>query len=228
VTDLLPNIGFDVCAFTAAAILYELWRGMLVRHGHGEPYGKALFMLFKRYRQRYGGYVVHLGLVLLIVGVIGSNFFQVQQEGVLKPGQSMSIGGYRLVFFGNVSTYDTGQQTVTAQLQLWQGNHLLGYIYPGQTLYSSFANQPASHISITTMGFTDLYVFLSDWNGPAQATIRVFINPLVPLVWLGGLLMLLGGVICWWPAVAVARQRRAVVATARQGVGIVVDKGAAV
>jgi len=228
VTDLLPNIGFDVCAFTAAAILYELWRGMLVRHGHGEPYGKALFMLFKRYRQRYGGYLVHLGLVLLIVGVIGSNFFQIQQDAVLKPGQNMSIGGYRFVYFGNIDAHDTGQETVTSQLQLWQGNRLLGYIYPGQTLYSSFENQPASHISLTTIGFTDLYVFLSDWNGPAQATIRVFINPLVPLVWLGGLLMLFGGVICWWPVAVAARERRAVVTRTRQGVGIAVDKGATV
>jgi cytochrome c-type biogenesis protein CcmF len=185
-------------------------------------------MLFKRYRQRYGGYLVHLGLVLLIVGVIGSNFFQIQQDTVLKPGQNMSIGGYRLVYFGNIDAHDQGQETVTSQLQLWQGNRLLGYIYPGQTLYNSFANQPASHISITTIGFTDLYVFLSDWDGPAQATIRVFINPLVPLVWLGGLLMLLGGVICWWPAPVAARERRAIVAAARQGAGIVVDKGAAV
>ncbi|TMF51901.1 MAG: hypothetical protein E6I32_01755, partial [Chloroflexi bacterium] len=52
---------------------------------------------------------------------------------------------------------------------------------------------------ITTHNLTDLYVFLADWNGPSQATIRVFVNPLVPLVWLGGLLMLLGGITCWWP-----------------------------
>ena len=228
VTDLLPNIGFDVCAFTAAAILYELWRGMRVRHGHGEPYGKALFMLFKRYRQRYGGYLVHLGLVLLIVGVIGSNFFQVQQDAVLKPGQEMNVAGYRFVYFGNIDAHDPGQEAITSQLQLWHDGHLLRYIYPGRTLYSNFNNQPASQISITTYGFTDLYVFLADWNGPAQATIRVFINPLVPLVWLGGLLMLLGGVICWWPAQVAARQRRAVTAAIPLGAANVADKGAIV
>src|SRR5258708_6906940 len=90
ITDVVANIGFSVCAFTAAAILYELWRGARVRHKHGEAYPVALYMLFKRYRQRYGGYVVHLGLVLLAVGVIGSQFFQLQHEATLKAGQETS------------------------------------------------------------------------------------------------------------------------------------------
>jgi cytochrome c-type biogenesis protein CcmF len=88
---------------------------------------------------------------------------------------------------------------VTAQLQVWHDGQLQEYIYPGRQFYANFNNQPASLIPITTFGLTDLYVFLDNWNGPAQATIRVFINPLVPLVWYGGLLMLLGGIICWWP-----------------------------
>src|SRR6266536_2733764 len=82
--------------------------------------------------------------------------------------------------------------------------------------------------SITTFGLTDVYVFLADWNGASEATIRVFINPLTPLVWYGGAVMLLGGIVCWWPerrkrsviklsemAGAVAQGERAV-ATAKQ------------
>src|SRR6202022_1791584 len=93
VTDVVANVGFAICAFTAGAICYELWRGGRVRHSHGEPYWLALYMLFNRYRQRYGGYLVHLGLVFLTVGVIGSHFFQVQQDATLKPGQEMNIAG---------------------------------------------------------------------------------------------------------------------------------------
>ncbi|HET7637445.1 MAG TPA: cytochrome c-type biogenesis CcmF C-terminal domain-containing protein, partial [Ktedonobacteraceae bacterium] len=80
IRDIWANIAFAVCSFTAGAILYEIWRGVRVRHRHGEPYPIALFMLFERYRQRYGGYLVHLGLVMLAVGIIGSHFFQVQQD----------------------------------------------------------------------------------------------------------------------------------------------------
>ena len=156
-------------------------------------------MLFERYRQRYGGYLVHLGLVMLAVGIIGSHFFQVQQDAVLKPGQEMDVAGYKLVYFGNIDRTYPDVEILTAQLQVWRDGQLQQFIYPGRQLYTSLANQPTSLISITTYGLTDLYVFLADWNGASEATIRVFVNPLVPLVWLGGIIMLVGGIICWWP-----------------------------
>jgi cytochrome c-type biogenesis protein CcmF len=209
IRDIWANISFAVCSFTAGAILYEIWRGVRVRHRHGEPYTIALYMLFERYRQRYGGYLVHLGLVVLAVGVIGSHFFQVQQDAVLKPGQELKIADYKLVYFGNIDRKYPDVEILTAQLQVWHDGELQQYIYPGRQLYASFANQPASLISITTYGLTDLYVFLANWNGPSEATIRVFVNPLVPLVWLGGLVMLLGGIICWWPE----RMKRCVLVT---------------
>jgi cytochrome c-type biogenesis protein CcmF len=208
VTDIAANIGFSVCSFTAAAIIYELWRGVRVRHSHGEAYPVALFMLFNRYRQRYGGYVVHLGMVLLVLGIIGSSFFQQQKDATLKPGQSMSIAGYSFVFKGNTDRKDSDHETVQSQVQIWKKGQSLGYIYPGRVIYNNYPQQPTSQISIRTYGTTDVYVFLADWQGAAQATIRVFINPMVSMIWWGALMMLLGGILCWWP------QRR-MVASAR-------------
>jgi cytochrome c-type biogenesis protein CcmF len=199
ITDVGVNIGFSVSIFTAAAILYELWRGTRVRHRHGEAYPLALYMLFKRYRQRYGGYVVHLGLVMLAVGVIGSHAFQTQHDITLKAGQETTIDGYRFVYSGNLETTLPDKTTVISQLRIWHAGRLQGYIYPGRTIYTNFSNQPASQISITTFGLTDVYVFLADWTAASQATLQIFINPLVPLVWYGGLLMILGGILCWWP-----------------------------
>ena len=209
VTDVLANIGFSVCTFTATAILYELWRGMRVRHAHGEPYPIALYMLFNRYRQRYGGYIVHLGLALLAVGVIGSHFFQIQKDVVLKSGQEVSLAGNRLVYFGNLDDKQSDKEIITSQLQIWRDGHLQQYIYPGRTFYHSFQDQPASQISITSIGLNDFYVVLENFSGPGSATIHIYVNPLTPLVWYGGLLMLLGGVICWWP------ERRKVLVTQR-------------
>ena len=210
VTNILANIGFTICAFTAAAIIYELWRGMLVRHSHGEPYPIALYMLFNRYRQRYGGYIVHLGMVLLTVGIIGSQFFQQQTDATLKPGQDMSIAGYRFTFLGNTDDKESSYETIQAQVQIWRGGQLLGYVYPGRTTYNNYPQQPTSEISINTFDMSDVYVFLADWQGSGQATIRVFINPLVSLLWVGGLLMLLGGIICWWPQRRTALSARTV------------------
>src|SRR6202022_2195040 len=116
-----------------------------------------------------------------------------------SPEQEMNVAGYQLVYLGNIDETRPGVGKVTAQLQVWHEGQLVEYIYPGRQLYQNFAGQPASLISISTFGLTDLYVFLDNWQGPSSATIRVFVNPLVPLVWLGGLLMLLGGITCWWP-----------------------------
>jgi cytochrome c-type biogenesis protein CcmF len=199
IRDIWANIGFAVCSFTAVAILYELWRGMRVRHSHGEQYHVALYMLIKRYRQRYGGYLVHLGLVMLAVGVIGSQFFQVQQDTTLKVGQEMHIANYTLKFFGNIEETYPGTDTVKSIMQIWRDDQWQGFIYPGRVIYQNFDSQPVSLISINTFGLTDVYVFLSDWTGSTQANIRVFVNPLTPLVWYGGVLMLIGGIVCWWP-----------------------------
>src|SRR5712692_3919834 len=162
VRDIGANMGFAACAFTASAILYEFWRGMRVRHRHGEPYLLAFSALIGRYRQRYGGYLVHLGLVLLAVGVIGSHFFQVQRDAALKSGQAMDIAGYRLVYFDNIETSSPDVETVTAQLQIWHGSQFAGSISPGRNCYPNFTNQPASVISITTFRLTDVYVYLDD------------------------------------------------------------------
>ncbi len=199
VTDVLANIGFSICAFTGAAILYELWRGMLVRHAHGESYPVALYMLFQRYRQRYGGYIVHLGLALLAVGVIGSHFFQTQKDVVLKANQEVTFAGNRLVYFGNLDDKQSDREVITAQLQIWRNGALQQYIYPGRTFYHNFQDQPASQIAITSIGLSDFYVVLENFSGPGQATFHIYLNPLTSLVWYGGVLMLLGGVICWWP-----------------------------
>jgi cytochrome c-type biogenesis protein CcmF len=200
IRDIGANVGLAVCSFTAVAILYELWRGMRVRHHHGETYPVALYMLISRYRQRYGGYLVHLGLVLLAVGVIGSHFFQVQQDALLKPGQEIHIAGYQFTYLGNFEETYPGTDTIKAIVQIWHNGQLQAYIYPGRVFYKNFDNQPASLISISTFGLTDFYVFLADWQGASQATIRVFVNPLTPLVWYGGFLMLIGGIVCWWPS----------------------------
>jgi cytochrome c-type biogenesis protein CcmF len=176
-------------------------------------------MLFQRYRQRYGGYIVHIGLVLLVLGVIASHYFQVQKEATLKAGQDMTIGAYRLTFLGSTDAIDPdngNKEVFQSQLQIWRDGHLLGYVYPGRAIYKNYDNQPASIIPIETFGVTDLYIVLDNSDGLSQSSFHVFLNPLVPFVWYGGLIMMLGGIICWWP-----ERRRKTVGIRAGTVGIV-------
>ncbi len=192
-------LGFTVCAFAASTIVYEVWRGVRVRSGHGESYPVAFARLVSRHRRRYGGYLVHIGLIILACGVIGSQFFQQKHDGQLARGQHMTVAGYTLTFVDTTDALNGDVETVTAHLRVSSPGGARSDIYPGRSIYANFQNQPTSHISITTHGVQDLYVFLADWDGTSSVTLNVFVNPLVPLVWLGGLLMLAGGVSCWWP-----------------------------
>jgi cytochrome c-type biogenesis protein CcmF len=202
VRDAWADLGFAVCAFAAATIGYELWRGVRVRHGHGEDYLRALGMLVSRHRTRYGGYLVHFGLIVLAVGVIGSHFFQSQGEDTLRRGQSMTVAGYTLTYQGLSDRVENNVEVIRARFAVSRGRQHFADIAPGQQTFPNFPDQPTSLIAISTFGLSDLYVFLGafdETNGSDSASIRVFVNPLVPLVWLGGALMLVGGVLCWWP-----------------------------
>jgi cytochrome c-type biogenesis protein CcmF len=199
VTNILANVAFSVCAFAAATILYEFWRGIRVRHSHGEPYSRAAVMLVKRHRQRYGGYVVHLGLILLAIGVIGSNYFQREQDMSLQVGKSATVGGYTVTYRGISGTMQNSVQVIETHFTISHDGQRLAEIFPGEKIFPGFVSQPTSIVSITTFGLTDVYVFLAGYEGSTSAQLKVFINPMVPLVWLGGLSMLLGAIICWWP-----------------------------
>ncbi len=220
VTNVWANVAFAVCLFSAGTIAYELWRGVRVRHGHGEPYPRALVMLVGRHRQRYGGYLVHLGLVVLAVGVIGSQFFQSNADAQLNVGQSVSLQGYTLTYEGISDSVQNSVEVIRTHFLVSRGGQKIGDVYPGQRVFPGFENQPASIVSITTYGANDLYVFLAGFNGTSSATIQVFFNPLVPLVWLGGILMLLGGIACWWPERRVTAPLRERVAASRVEVAV--------
>ncbi len=111
----------------------------------------------------------------------------------------MRVGGYTLTYRGLSDTVDSnGIETVRSDFTLSQGGHAIDELHPGQRIYPGFSTQPASSISITQHGVNDLYVFLAAFDS-STATIRAFINPLVSAVWLGGLIVLAGGILCWWP-----------------------------
>jgi cytochrome c-type biogenesis protein CcmF len=199
VHDFWAVIGLVICAFAAATILYEVWRGVRVRHAHGEGYPQAALMLFNRHRVRYGGYLVHMGLIVLAVGVIGGHFFQTQREAQLKRGESLTVAGYTLRFDRAIGVNDHGVDTIKAQFTLSRDGTTLRQVEAGQRTFPGFPDQPVSVISISTFGLDDVYVFVSSVDGADAASVRVFVNPLTPLVWMGGALMLLGGILCWWP-----------------------------
>ncbi|MBI3971095.1 MAG: heme lyase CcmF/NrfE family subunit [Chloroflexi bacterium] len=188
--------------FTLGTIVLEYWRGVRVRRRTtGEPLPVALVRLVGRARRRYGGYLVHLAVVLAAFGVIGSSYYQVERTGTLAPGESMTVGRYTFTYGGLYERPAPGVQTIFARLAVRNDTADLGEMRPERRIYRNWEQQPITGVAYRTVGpwLDDLYVLLTGWEEGNVASFRVFVNPLVSLIWAGGALFLLGTLIAAWP-----------------------------
>jgi cytochrome c-type biogenesis protein CcmF len=193
-------VAFPVCAFVLATIFYEWFRGTRARHRmRAENYLKAFWGLLAANRPRYGGYIVHIAIILIAIGIIGSSLFDVEKEAVLKPGESMTIDKYTLTY-DNIDQYQTQSKVVvTATLSVHNSNRLIGALIPEKYFHRSY-QQPVTEVAIRSTAVEDLYVILVAWEEDGSTAFKVLVNPLVSWIWIGGGVLLLGGLIAFWPA----------------------------
>jgi cytochrome c-type biogenesis protein CcmF len=156
-----------------------------------------------RNRRRYGGYVVHAAVVLLALGIAGSSAYDSVTEGKLAPGQSLAVADYRLTY-QKLTERDTDHATeVRALVAVERGGKDLGTVEAGKNSYKIAGPDPqvSSEVGIRTNYATgeDLFVIAEQVNDNGTVYLRVFVKPLVNLIWLAGLVFLLGSVIALWP-----------------------------
>jgi len=200
-------LGFGLCAFALATIILEYWRGVRVRHNRGESYPVALYTLIARNRRRYGGYMIHLGVILVAIGVVGSRFYQVETQQNIAVGESMSItsellGTYTMTYHGLRDGASPDDRLVTeAVLTLEHNGQPMGELIPVREFFV-VQQQPMTipDKQITTM-LSDIYIILAGWEGTGQsATFKAYINPLVNWLWIGGIVFILGTIVAAWPS----------------------------
>jgi cytochrome c-type biogenesis protein CcmF len=206
VRDPFAGIGFGLCLFVLGTVLQEFVRGILARHrATRENYLAALGNLIRRNNRRYGGYIVHLGILLIGAGVVGSQVYQQQTQATLMPGQSVSLAGYTITASGIQTNREPGVKVIQGVLSV-NGQDLR----PEKQFFDNFPQQPSSRVALRSTPFEDLYVVLGGWEGDgptAKVSLAVFINPLVSWIWTGGVLLLLGTLVTLWPATVVATRR---------------------
>jgi cytochrome c-type biogenesis protein CcmF len=207
IRDVLPLAGLAACAFVIASIAIEFWNGVKLRRLHRhEGSVLALARLVRRNNRRYGGYIVHLGIVLIGVGIIGSSFYKTEDMIVLAPGQSATVQGFTLAFNGLKRTATPDSLTVAAPLTVMHDGTSYPPLFPSKVTHRNFEEQPpTSGVAIDTVQLKDVYVVLSDYGGDGRANLLVWVNPLVSLIWAGGPLLLLGFFICLWPEPKIRR-----------------------
>ena len=194
-------IAYTFSAFVLTTIAVEFARGASARRAlSGEPWPRALSSLIGRNRRRYGGYIVHAAIVLLAVGVAGSSAYDSVREGKLAPGQTLRVADYSLSFQGLRERQGANATEVRAVLGVRRGDRDLGTVEAGKNAYTA-ERQVSNEVGIRSDRLTgeDLFVIAEQVNADGTVFLRVFVKPLVNLIWLAGLLFLLGSLVALWP-----------------------------
>jgi cytochrome c-type biogenesis protein CcmF len=193
-------IAYTFSAFVLGTIAVELVRGT-------RAVG-SLFLLVSRNRRRYGGYIVHASVVLLAIGVAGSSAYGSTTERKLVVGQSMHVPGYTLTLRG-LTVRNTSNATETRAV-LGVNGRWRGTISSGANQYRN-PPEPSNEVGIKTnwLRGEDLYVIASGFNQKQHAVyVKVLVKPLVNLIWIAGIVFLLGSAVAIWPD---AREQRRLV-----------------
>jgi cytochrome c-type biogenesis protein CcmF len=204
---------FALGSFTVATMAIEFWKGTRARARiEGEGAATALVHMVGRNRRRYGGYIVHVGLVVGFMGIAGKAFY-VEETLALRPGESMTIASpfghtYRLTY-QDMSWYTATNMTkLVSSVVVEKDGRRVGLLTAEKRTYRQ-REEVASEVGIRRAWNEDLYLILAgidDPNGVVQgtnprpvATFRVLVNALVPWIWAGGFIMAVGTLIALWP-----------------------------
>jgi cytochrome c-type biogenesis protein CcmF len=195
-------LGFWVLAFVVFVTVYEFWRGAVARHQKwNESLPVALWRLAGRNRRRYGGYIIHLGVVFMALGVIGIEIFQAETQGTIPQGGEMTLRGYTITY-DSLAVFDApdGRNVARAVVSVYKDGKFLGQLYPRRDFYYD-QSQPMTIPGIRSTWEDDLYVLLVDWLPVSTqgATFKVFHNPLVNWLWFGGFIFIFGTLVAAWP-----------------------------
>jgi len=189
-----------ICGVPLVTIFLEWYRGVKARfQARGENPVRAFWSLLTRNRARYGGFIVHIGIVLIALGIIGSSFYSIEKTETLNIGDSMNISDYRLSYSELVLKQDNQKVSAVASLDVIKNHRIAGTMHPSYNYWFSH-NDHFAEVTVRTTPAEDLFVSLV-WTGydpgDKSSTFRVLVNPLIVWIWVGGGFMLLGGTIAF-------------------------------
>jgi cytochrome c-type biogenesis protein CcmF len=184
-------VAFGLCAFTAASVVSEFARGgRIYRKREKVSWLSAMARTLVRNRRRYGGYVVHLGVVLIVLGVAGGSF-RTERNAHLSEGQELRVGDYTLVYEDLERSQNEEKQMAVTIVGVFRDGERVTTLRPQRNLHLA-QEQWQSEIAIRTTPVEDLYVVTTTIDPDGAASIRAFVNPLTWWIWAGAVVMLAG------------------------------------
>jgi cytochrome c-type biogenesis protein CcmF len=206
IRDVVATISYTFCIFVVACTAMEFMHGAAARQRlHKEGVFVALWNLVAHNKRRYGGYIVHVGIVLIFLGITGSSAFQSEGTYTVAPGESFSLGRYQMTFNQVTFSQTPRADSYVASVDVAHDGTAVASLAPAREFFPKFRNQPASEVDIYHTLREDLYLVLLSAADDGSATFKVYLNPLVSWIWLGGIVLIVGGVVTMLPDV---RERR--------------------
>jgi cytochrome c-type biogenesis protein CcmF len=189
-----------VAVFAIATVVADAGRALRVRAQiSGDPPLLNALRLFSRNRHRYGGYLVHIAVALMVIGFAASTAYSTQDQVTLKPGQSVAYHGFTLRYTGLQQQSFPDHEVLTAPLQVISAGRVVDTILPGDIFYGSTNTTPRINVGLRSSLEEDLYVVLAAQDSNGAATFIIHINPLVAWIWIGQIFMMVGTIWALWP-----------------------------
>jgi cytochrome c-type biogenesis protein CcmF len=202
VQELWAVLSFAASAFVTATIVLQMAQGIVARmRAAGENLVVATAQAVRNNRRRYGGQLIHLAIVLIVIGIIGSNAYQTEVQVALSKGESVEVNGYTLTYQDYVYRQieeDGNKARYQATLDVYRGDRRLVTIRPERNLHSNVEGA-VTEVALHTNLKEDLYVVLASLESNGLAAFQVLINPLVVWLWIGGVVLMVGTLVAAWP-----------------------------
>ena len=199
-------VGFGLCALVTASIVSEWVRGTVARRRSvGDNPAVGFVRLIVANRPRYGGYIVHLAVVMVALGVVGQSFYGVQRDVALMPGESITVEEYTLEYVDTTALAYADRTEFRTTVEVYRDGELLETMHPQRNFHPAF-NMASTRAAIRSTPVEDFYVVPSENREDGAVGFRILVNPLVWWMWVAGPVMILGTVVALWPSRAPVRR----------------------
>jgi cytochrome c-type biogenesis protein CcmF len=201
IRDFFPLLGFTLLVFVVLSISYDTALALRARRRiAGEGVFRGLCTLARRNQRRYGGLIVHLGVVLIILGIAGSMSYSIEREATLAVDQELAIGEYRVRFLGLQGSQQPTHFRVEGAFRVFHNGAAEGVLRPALKFFPTQQSPIGRAVHRSTLS-EDVYLILSGFSevDQNQATLKVLVRPLVIWIWIGGFVITFGTLVCIWP-----------------------------
>jgi cytochrome c-type biogenesis protein CcmF len=203
VREMWAVVSFSVTAFVAATIMLQMAQGILARmRSAGENLVVASARAVANNRRRYGGQLIHFSILLIVIGITGSQAYQAEVQIALATGESVEVEGYTLLYqdYTYQQIEEDGNKALNqAVVDIYRGDRRVARVYPERNLHSNVEGA-VTEVALRMNLMEDLYIVLASLEADGLAAFQVLVNPMVVWLWIGGGVLILGTLVATWPS----------------------------